>query len=108
MNNDGSDRSIDRPDNSGSCYYVDAVVCRPCPFCSLGARSRRMKIARESAPSIVIGKRIPLGSAITAIGTILASFYPDHAVAIMAASIPLTFFLQVIVVNFFGVTESDT
>jgi hypothetical protein len=66
-----------------------------------------MKIERESAPDIVIGKRVPLGAVVTALGTILASFYPDHAVAIMAASIPLTFFLQVIVVNFFGVTESE-
>ena len=55
--------------------------------------------------NIVIGKRIPLGSAINGIGVIFAAIYPQHAVAIMAAAIPITAALQVLVVNKLGVTS---
>ncbi len=66
-----------------------------------------MKI-NNNGEVIVIGKRIPIGSAIQSIGTVIASFFPEKAVAIMAATVPVTFIAQVIVVNFFGVTTKES
>jgi hypothetical protein len=54
--------------------------------------------------NVVIGKRIPLGSALNSIAVIFAAVFPENAVAIMAAAIPATAALQVLYVNHYGVT----
>ena len=54
---------------------------------------------------IVIGKRIPLGSAINGVAVAIAAFYPDRAVAIMALAIPITAAAQVWWVNKNGITQ---
>lgn len=56
---------------------------------------------------IVIGKRIPVGAAITSTATAIAHFYPEEATAIMAASVPFTMLVQIIVANVYGVTRAD-
>ena len=55
--------------------------------------------------NVVIGKRIPLGSALNSVAVIFAAIYPENAVAIMAAAIPITAVLQVLWVNKFGITK---
>ena len=53
---------------------------------------------------LVIGKRIPIGAAITSTAAVLTNFYPAHGPAFIAAAVPITFFVQVWVANKFGVT----
>lgn len=53
---------------------------------------------------IIIGKRINIGAVISGIAAIFAHFIPQHAAAIVAAVIPITYIVQVIVVNKYGVT----
>jgi len=55
--------------------------------------------------NIVIGKRVPIGAAITSACAVLAFFFPDYAPAIIAAAVPVTFVIQVIVANRYGVTK---
>ena len=55
--------------------------------------------------NIIIGKRIPVGSFIGGIATILAFIFPDYAPAIIAGAVPLTAVIQVIIVNKYGVTK---
>jgi hypothetical protein len=53
---------------------------------------------------IVIGKRVQVGAAITGAAAVLAHFFPEYAVAIIAAVAPITFGVQVAIAHFFGVT----
>ena len=55
--------------------------------------------------NIIIGKRIPIGTAITGVAALFAVIFPEYAPAILAAAVPLTFMVQVFVVNYFGVTQ---
>ena len=55
--------------------------------------------------NIIIGKRIPIGSAITGVAAFFAVIFPEYAAAILATAVPLTFGVQVIIVNCFGVTQ---
>jgi hypothetical protein len=56
---------------------------------------------------MIVGKRITLGAAITSTGTALAFYYPDHAPAIMAMTVPITAIVQLIAVNKYGVTQPE-
>lgn len=55
--------------------------------------------------NIIIGKRVSIGAAITSTAGVLAHFYPEHAPAFIAASVPVTFAVQVFIANYFGVTK---
>lgn len=64
-----------------------------------------MKIETPSGNgAIIIGKRVPLGAAINGVAVIFAAIFPDHAVAIMATAIPITFVAQVLIARYGGVT----
>ena len=54
---------------------------------------------------VIIGKRIPIGTAITGTAALFAVIFPDYAAAILATAIPLTFVVQVLWVNYRGVTQ---
>ncbi len=55
--------------------------------------------------NIIIGKRIPVGSAIGGMATVFAFIFPDYAPAIIAVAVPITAVVQVIIVNKLGVTK---
>ena len=55
--------------------------------------------------SLVIGKRVGIGAAITSIAGVFAHFYPEHAAAFIGLAVPVTFLLQVWWVNKYGVTN---
>lgn len=57
--------------------------------------------------NIVIGKRVTLGAVINSCAAVAAHFFPDHAPAIVAAAVPITFVAQVIVGNKFGITTGE-
>lgn len=57
---------------------------------------------------IVIGKRTTVGAAITSTAAVLSHYFPDHAPAIVAAAVPITFLLQVWIATKFGVTNPST
>ncbi len=54
--------------------------------------------------NVIVGKRVPIGAAINSVGVIFAAFYPENAIQIMAGIIPLTFTIQVMIVNYWGIT----
>ena len=54
----------------------------------------------------VIGKRISVGAALTSTALVLGKIWPEHLEVFVAASVPLTFVIQIIIVKFFGVTTS--
>ena len=64
-----------------------------------------MKIERNDAPPIIIGKRITAGAAITSVAAVFAHIFPQHAPAIISAAVPVTFLIQMWVVRKFGVTQ---
>jgi hypothetical protein len=64
-----------------------------------------VKIERETAPPIIIGKRITAGAAINSIAAVFAHIFPDHAPAIISGAVPITFLTQMWVVKKFGVTQ---
>ena len=64
-----------------------------------------MKIERNDAPPIIIGKRITAGAAITSVAAVFAHIFPQHAPAIISAAVPVTFLTQMWVVHKFGVTQ---
>lgn len=64
-----------------------------------------MKIERNDAPPIIIGKRITAGAAITSVAAVFAHIFPQHAPAIISAAVPVTFLTQMWVVRKFGVTQ---
>ena len=52
----------------------------------------------------VIGKRTTIGAALTSLAGVASHFYPEHAVVFIGLAVPLTFGLQVLVANKWGVT----
>ena len=54
--------------------------------------------------NIIIGKRVKVGAAILSVCSIFAHFYPEHAAAFVAAAVPVTFVVQVLIAKFKGVT----
>jgi len=62
-----------------------------------------MKVGESN---VIIGKRIPIGAAIGSLATVFSYLYPQYAPAIIAAAVPLTFVVQVIIVNYLGVTSN--
>jgi hypothetical protein len=64
-----------------------------------------MKIEREGQATIVIGKRVTIGAAVTSTASVFASLFPEYASAILAASVAVTFIIQVIVANRYGITQ---
>ena len=66
-----------------------------------------MKISIEGKPPIVIGKRVTVGALITSLTAIATHFYPEHAPAIVAATVPITMVAQIIIANWIGVTSAD-
>lgn len=63
-----------------------------------------MKIQRENAQPVIIGKRITIGAAINGVIASLVHFYPDHAAALVGVSVPVTFAVQVAIAHRWGVT----
>lgn len=64
-----------------------------------------MKIEIKGEPPIIIGKRVGVGAAIMSGAAGLSNFFPDHAAAIVSFAVPITFFVQLWIVNKFGVTK---
>lgn len=64
-----------------------------------------MKIERQNGRPVIIGKRVTAGAALTSTAAVFAHIFPDHAPAIISAAVPLTFVVQIIIVNKFGVTQ---
>ena len=54
--------------------------------------------------NIIVGKRVQIGAAITSTAAVFASFFPNQAVGIIAAAVPVTFLVQLYIANKFGVT----
>ena len=54
---------------------------------------------------IIVGKRVTVGAVIGSIAVIFAHLFPVHAAAIISASVPVTFFVQLLIVRCFGVTQ---
>jgi hypothetical protein len=54
--------------------------------------------------NIIIGKRTTVGAAITSVAGFLTHFYPEHGAAFISAAVPITFIVQIVVANKFGVT----
>ena len=63
-----------------------------------------MKIERDDGPAIIIGKRVTVGAVIGGVAAAVAHFVPQHAPAILSLIVPLTFLVQVLIANFYGVT----
>lgn len=58
--------------------------------------------------NIVIGKRVTLGAAISGVAAVIAYAHPEHAPAILAGIVPITFALQVLIAHYMGITtEKD-
>ena len=53
----------------------------------------------------VIGKRVTIGAAINSVAAVAAHFLPDHAPAIVAAAVPITFVSQVLIAKYGGITQ---
>lgn len=66
-----------------------------------------MKINRDNAPPIVIGKRVTLGAAILGIANGFAAFYPEKSQAILAFVTPVIFLSQIVVAHHLGITTAD-
>ena len=65
--------------------------------------------------NIVIGKRIPIGAAVSGLITFSAHVWnlthPDTQLSVLAVgsvATPITFAIQVLVVNYFGVTNAKS
>ena len=54
--------------------------------------------------TIVIGKRITVGAAITSLAGVFAHFFPEDAAAIIGLAVPLIFITQIVIVKVWGVT----
>lgn len=53
---------------------------------------------------VIVGKRISVGGALTSLALVLGEFWPDYLKIFVAAAIPITFVVQVLIVNTMGVT----
>ena len=67
-----------------------------------------MKLDIKGKPPVIIGKRVTAGALIGSFVSIAAHFFPEHAPAFIAASVPLTMVAQIIIANKFGVTSADS
>jgi hypothetical protein len=56
---------------------------------------------------IVIGKRVSVGAAIGGIASVFGALFPEHAPAILYTVVPITFFIQILIAQFAGVTTKD-
>lgn len=54
---------------------------------------------------IIIGKRVTIGAAIGGLGSAVAAIWPQYSQAILALVTPITFVVQVIIANRYGVTS---
>ena len=66
--------------------------------------STSLKIDLDDRPPIIIGKRITVGAAIGSVAAALAHFYPQNAPAIISLAVPVTFFIQILIARYGGVT----
>ena len=64
-----------------------------------------MRIERENAQPVIIGKRITIGAAINSAIAALVHFYPAHAEALVSLGVPVVFLLQVWIAHRGGVTS---
>jgi hypothetical protein len=64
-----------------------------------------MKVQLQDT-SVIIGKRVTLGAAFTSLAAALGFIFPEHAAAITAMAVPVTFIAQVFVAHKFGVTSN--
>ncbi len=53
---------------------------------------------------IIVGKRVSIGAAIGGIAALFGNLFPEYAPAILSGVVPLTFFLQLFIVHYTGVT----
>ena len=56
---------------------------------------------------VVIGKRVTVGAMASSVATVLASLYPDYAVAIVGSVGAVTFFLQIAIGHFANITTKE-
>ena len=56
---------------------------------------------------IVIGKRVTIGAMVGSIATIFANIYPEYANSFIAGATVVTFFVQIIVANYWGITHRE-
>ena len=66
-----------------------------------------MKIQRQNAPPIVIGKRVTVGAVMAAVSVAIISYLPEHAAAVRAVEAVLVFAAQIWIAQTFGVTSGD-
>jgi hypothetical protein len=64
-----------------------------------------LKINTSNGQSVIVGKRITVGAAINSVASIFAFIYPEYAPVIVAAAVPLTLIVQIVVVNRYGITQ---
>ena len=57
--------------------------------------------------NIVIGKRVALGAMVGSVATVGAALFPEYAVAIMGSVTVVTFFLQLAVAHYGGITTKQ-
>ncbi len=56
---------------------------------------------------IVVGKRISLLAGLGSVAKMLAVFWPEYTTAFYEGAFVLTFVLQMVLANFFGITTKD-
>jgi len=54
--------------------------------------------------TVIIGKRVTIGGAIGSVATGLSYIFPEQAPAIIAFAVPVTFFVQIIIANYYSIT----
>ena len=53
---------------------------------------------------IIIGKRVSVGAAIGGIAAVFGNIFPEYAPAILSGVVAVTFFAQLLIVHYTGVT----
>lgn len=56
---------------------------------------------------VVIGKRVTIGAAVGSIATVLADLFPEYATAIVGGATAVTFFAQLLIANYMGITTKN-
>ena len=64
----------------------------------------KMSTIKIKPQSFVVGERITVGAAIGSTAAVLGYIFPQYAPAIAAAAVPITAIVQVIIVNWRGVS----
>ena len=64
-----------------------------------------MKIDRQGKPPVIIGKRVTVGAAIGGVAAAIGNIWPEYANLLLNLVPPLTFVVQLVVVNRYGVTQ---